>query len=229
MPPVLLALLASAAGSVQDPGAAAPRGVEIDRVVAVVRSSGAEPRVITLTRLEEETRIALIRAARCWPPRSPWTTRPSARGSRPAGRDAPRRRGGAPPGVRVGPQRSRRRAGAGLPGALREPGRLRGLPPRWDLTDGGVEAILAAHGCASAVPREPVAHAAMVPRARSRPGLTQHAAEIGARDREVARAQPAAGARARPRSRRWCETCARGRRSASSSTCPLAARAAAAR
>ncbi len=81
MSPVLVGLLAIVAGSVQDPGAAgsidpvvagradavaahaeeaAGRSEEIDRVVAVVRSGTGEPRVITRSRLEEETRIAII-------------------------------------------------------------------------------------------------------------------------------------------------------------------------
>ncbi len=66
MPPLLLALLTTVLGSVQDPGsagrvdAAAGPSEELDRVVAVVRSGGGDPRVITRSRLEEETRIAII-------------------------------------------------------------------------------------------------------------------------------------------------------------------------
>lgn len=59
MRPVLLALLASAAASL-DPASTANGGREIDRVVAVVRSGAGEQRVITRSRLEEETRIAII-------------------------------------------------------------------------------------------------------------------------------------------------------------------------
>ncbi|HVI73788.1 MAG TPA: hypothetical protein VM683_02290, partial [Anaeromyxobacteraceae bacterium] len=56
----LVAAVALAAGSGPDPAAPAG-GQEVERVVAVVRarSSGA-PHVITLTRLESETRVALV-------------------------------------------------------------------------------------------------------------------------------------------------------------------------
>src|SRR5512138_606966 len=59
MRPVLLALLVSAAASL-DPASTVHGGQEIDRVVAVVRSGAGEPRVLTRSRLEEETRIAII-------------------------------------------------------------------------------------------------------------------------------------------------------------------------
>lgn len=60
MRPVLLGLVASAAASLQGPGSTANVDREIDRVVAVVRSGSGEPRVITRSRLEEETRIAIV-------------------------------------------------------------------------------------------------------------------------------------------------------------------------
>lgn len=54
--PVLVAALATLGGA---PGAAAAE--ELDRVVAVVRSRAAEePHVLTLSRVEEETRIAVV-------------------------------------------------------------------------------------------------------------------------------------------------------------------------
>jgi hypothetical protein len=61
-----LSLVASAAASAPSLQAgpakpAGPVGEELDRVVAVIRSPAApEPRVITLSRLDEETRIALV-------------------------------------------------------------------------------------------------------------------------------------------------------------------------
>jgi hypothetical protein len=192
VPLALAPVLAIALGVAQPASAAAPgagaRGEEIDRVLALVRSSAsAEPRVITLTRVAGETRIALVgrgamRAA----------TEPLDAAALTAGLewlvdqlllidDATRLQlfdaDGGEGEEEVAAFRARFPRPADYTAFLR----------RWDITDDDVVAALRRSARVQRYLDSRVSHAAQVSEAEVTAWLEGHAADVGGRDRELAR------------------------------------------
>ncbi len=186
----LAPMVAIALGAAQPATTAAPppRGEEIDRVVAVVRSSAsAEPRVLTLTRVAEETRIALVgrgatRAA----------TEPLDAAALSAGLewlvdqlllidDA----------TRLQLFEAESGEGAEEVAAFRarfaRPADYAAFLRRWDISDEDVAAALRRGVRVQRYLDSRVSHAAQVSEAEVTSWLDEHAAAIGTRDRELAR------------------------------------------
>ena len=171
------------------PVLAAPAGEEVERVVAVIRSPASpEPRVITLTRVEEEARIALV--------------------SRGAVLAATRALDG--PALKAGlewlvdqtllmDEATRLQVfEIDSPDALAELARFKArfsraadyeaFLDRCDLSEEDLEAVLLRMLRVKRYVESRVSHAAQVPEAEVSAWLDQHAAELGTRDRDAARA-----------------------------------------
>ncbi len=184
----LAPVLALALGVAQPGAPAAAQGEEIDRVLAVVRSSAtAEPRVLTLSRVADETRIALVgrgalRAA----------TEPLDAAALSAGLewlvdqtllldDATRLQLFDEDGGEAS------REAAAFRARFDRPGDYQAFLRRWDLSD---DDVVAALGRAARVKRyldSRVAHAAQVSESEVSAWLEEHATAQGSRDRELAR------------------------------------------
>jgi hypothetical protein len=184
------ALLLAALGlALAGPALAAPPGEEVERVVAVIRSpASTDPRVITLTRVEEETRIALV--------------------SRGAVLAATRALDG--PALKAGLEWlvdqtllmdeamrlqvfeiDRTDALAELArfkGRFARPADYDAFLARHDLPEEDLEAVLRRMLRVKRYVESRVSHAAQVPEAEVNAWLDQHAAELGTRDRDAARA-----------------------------------------
>lgn len=170
-------------------GSASPPGEEVERVVAVIRSPGAaEPSVVTLTRLEEETRVALVSRGAVLAATLP-LDEPALKagldylvGQELLGEEAERlhvfeidRADGAA-------ELARFRARFARPSEYGE------FLARCDLSEGELEGILRRTLRVKRYLESRVSHAAQVPEAEVTAWLDRHAAEKGAGDRQAARA-----------------------------------------
>jgi len=187
MSPGLLALLSGLLLATGEPGEA-PRGREIDRVVAVIRNGSMEPRVVTQSRVEEETRIAIIARGGGLAATEALDEATLAAGLQALidetllGDDATRLQvfesetGMEDPLVAFRAQFAR-------------PADYQAFLLRWDLSEDDVTAVLRRKARVERYLESRVSHAAQVSEGEITAWLDENAASIGARDRDLARAR----------------------------------------
>lgn len=188
MPAMLASCAASLAVGLAVAASAGGVGAEADRVVAVLRPPGApEPTVITLSRVEEEARIALVSRGAVLA-----ATRPL---------DGPALKAGLEwlvDQMLLGDEAARLRAfEIDQPTGRAELARFRSLFPRaadydaflvrCDLAEGELEAVLRRMLRVRRYVDSRVSHAAHVSEAEVTAWLEEHGSELGARDRDAAR------------------------------------------
>jgi hypothetical protein len=180
---VAAAVTGAGAGSAPTPGA-----VELDGVVAVVRAPGSDLRVITRSRLEDETRIALVARGGTLAASEPldgaalqaglaWLVDETLLMD-----EATRLRvfdGDAADGDELSRFRARFGRAADYQAFLR----------RWSITEDEVGAVLRRMTLVKRYVDSRVSHAAQVSEADVSAWLDEHATELGTRDRDVARAR----------------------------------------
>ncbi len=169
---------------------ASPAGEEVERVVAVVRSPAAsEPTVITLTYVEEETRIALVSRGAVLAATQPL--------------DGPALRAGldwlvdqtllSDEAKRLQVFDIDRADGvaelARFKGLFARPADYQAFLARCDLSEAELETVLRRMLRVKRYVESRVSHVAQVPDADVAEWAEAHAGEVGARDRDVARAQ----------------------------------------
>jgi hypothetical protein len=172
---------------------AAPDGVEVERVVAVVRSPAApQPTVLTLSRIEEEARIALVSRGAILA-----ATRPLDGAALKAGLDwlvdqtlldeeASRLRVFETDAAEGGAEL------ASFKAQFARPADYARFLARCDLSEAELEAVLLRTLRVRRYVESRVSHAAQVSEAEVSAWLDQHATELGTRDREAARLHLAA-------------------------------------
>ena len=169
--------------------AASPPGEEVERVVAVVRSPAASvPNIITLTYVEEQARIALVSRGALLAATQPL--------------DGPALRAGlewlvdqtllSDEATRLQVFEIDRADGlaelARFKARFARPADYQAFLARCDLSEAELETVLRRMLRVKRYVESRVSHAAQVPEAELTAWLDEHAAELGSRDREAARA-----------------------------------------
>jgi len=171
------------------PAAASPPGEEVERVVAVVRSPAASvPNIITLTYVEEQARIALVSRGALLAATQPL--------------DGPALKAGlewlvdqtllSDEATRLQVFEIDRADGlaelARFKARFARPADYQAFLARCDLSEAELETVLRRMLRVKRYVESRVSHAAQVPEAELTAWLDEHAAELGSRDREAARA-----------------------------------------